>query len=172
MGNATKYGYGWNPAPKPDFSGGAYGVIYSTQNQPALVPSTPQIITLNTLNGSSGISLDNNKIVIAKPATYRMSATILLKNTDNAEQDITFWLKFLGNDYPNSAHYDTLPPRKNNGSPSFNVLTFDFIGTSINPNDFVELYWKADSVNVSLSYTIGVGVPNAPSVSININRVA
>jgi hypothetical protein len=35
-----------------------------------------------------------------------------------------------------------------------------------------ELYWKADSVLVSLNYTIGVGVPNAPSVSVNINRVA
>jgi hypothetical protein len=117
MGQVSKAAYGWNPAPKRDFSGGAYGVIYSTQNQPALAPNTPQIITLNTLNGSSGISLDNNKIVIATPATYRMSVTILTQNADNKEHDITFWLKFLGNDYPNSAHTTTLPARKSTGTP-------------------------------------------------------
>ncbi len=172
MGNATKYGYGWIPAPKPDFNGGAYGVIYSTQSQPALAPNTPQIITLNTLNGSSGISLDNNKIVIATPATYRMSVTLLTQNADNKEHDLTFWLKFLGNDYPNSAHTTTLPARKSTGTPSFQLFTYDFIGTSINTNDYVELYWKAESVLVSLIYTLGVGVPNAPSVSVNINRVA
>lgn len=172
MGNATKYGYGWIPAPKPDFNGGAYGVIYSTQSQPALAPNTPQIITLNILNGSSGISLDNNKIVIDTPATYRMSVTLLTQNADNKEHDLTFWLKFLGNDYPNSAHTTTLPARKSTGTPSFQLFTYDFIGTSINTNDYVELYWKAESVLVSLIYTLGVGVPNAPSVSVNINRVA
>lgn len=172
MGQVSKAAYGWNPAPKRDFSGGAYGVIYSTQNQPALAPNTPQIITLNTLNESSGISLDNNRIVIAEPATYRMSVSVLIKNADNSEHDFTFWLKFLGNDYPNSAHYDTIVRRRSIGSPSFIALSFDFIVTSINPNDYVELYWKAESVAVSLNYTIGVGVPNAPSVSVNINRVA
>jgi len=172
MGQVSKSAYGWNPAPKRDFSGGAYGVIYSTQNQSLLAPNTPQIITLNTLNGSSGISLDNNKIVIAEPATYRMSVSVLIKNTDISEHDFTFWLKFLGNDYPNSAHYDTIARRRSIGSPSFQLISFDFIGTSINPNDYVELYWKAESILVSLVYTIGVGVPNSPSVSVNINRVA
>lgn len=172
MGQVTKAAYGWNPAPKRDFSGSAYGVIYSTQTQPALAPNTPQIITLDTLNGSSGISLDNNRIVIAEPATYRMSVSVLIQNADNAEHDFTFWLKFLGSDYPNSAHSDTLPARKSSGSPSFQTLSFNFIGTSLNPNDYVELYWKAESILVSLVYTLGVGVPNAPSVSVNINRVA
>jgi hypothetical protein len=172
MGQVSKAAYGWNPAPKRDFSGAAYGVFYSTQTQPALAPDTPQIITLNTQNGSSGISLDNNKIVIAQPATYRMSVSILIQNTDNAQHDFVFWLKFIGNDYPNSGHKSTLQPRKNNGQPSFQTLAFDFIGTSLNPNDYVELYWKAQAISVSLVNTLGVGVPNAPSVSVNINRVA
>lgn len=35
-----------------------------------------------------------------------------------------------------------------------------------------ELYWKAELVGVYLNYTIWGGVRNAPSVSVNINRVA
>ena len=104
-----------------------YGVFYSDVDQTISTINTPQIVTLNQTDQANGVSISNNQIIISEPGTYRMSVTMLVDNLSNAPQDATFWLKFNGTDYPDSAHHVTLPERKNSGIPSEQIIEFSFM---------------------------------------------
>ena len=102
-----------------------------------------------------------------------MRVTLQIANPNNDIAQVKAWLRFNGTDYPNSAHYISLQPRKSNGDPNEAVLTFGFTGQSLNPNDFVEIYWESDSDNVFLNYVPLTGQnPNAGSVYVSVNNVA
>ena len=147
-----------------------YGVIHLTQSQTGT--GVNQLVNLNYLRAGSGISISSNRIYIANVGTYKMDVTILVENAGNGVRDITFWLKFNGTDYPLSAHYSSVPAQKNNTTPSDTIINFDFIGTSINPNDYVELWWKAENTDLTLRSKPGFGLlPDSPSVTINIHRL-
>lgn len=165
------YGYGvisgrQNP-PKEQ----RYGVFFSDQNQPIQQINTEQIISLNNTQLSNKISINSNKIVIQNPDVYSMSVTLLIENFSNNIEDVTFWLKFMGINYPNSAHFESIKSRKNDVTPSQTILTYTFIGQSTQANQYVEIYWKSSSLNISLKYTVGVGVPNSPSAIVNIQNI-
>jgi hypothetical protein len=165
------YGYGvisggQNP-PKEQ----RYGVFFSDQNQPIQQINTGQIISLNNTQLSNKISINSNRIIIQNPDIYSMNVTLLIQNFSNNLQDVTFWLKFMGIDYPNSGHFESIKARKNDTTPSQTILTYNFIGQSTQANQYVELYWKSTSLSVSLSYTVGVGVPNSPSAIVNIQNI-
>jgi hypothetical protein len=165
------YGYGivsgcQNP-PKEQ----RYGVFFSDQDQPIQQVNTEQIISLNNTQLANRISIDTNKIIIQDVDVYSMSVTLLIKSASGQVEDVVFWLKFMGQDYPNSAHYESIRARKNNTTPSESILTYNFLGKSTAADQYVELYWKASSLDVSLDYTVGVTNPNSPSVIINIQNV-
>ena len=150
---------------------GYYGVFYDTDTQAIAVINTPQKIDVDNTDQASGISVTNGTFIIANPATYRMSITVLLANDDNVQQDATFWLKFNGSDYPNSAHKVTIQGHKGPTDPSNQIVSFDFIGTSINPNDYVEIYWQGTSTNLSIVADPASTIPANNSINVNINQV-
>jgi hypothetical protein len=148
------------------------GVFYSTISQSPLFINTPRKISMNTSNISLNISLtSDSRIVIKKPDYYRMSVTLLLENLSNSSEDVIFWLKFNGVDYPNSGHFTTIAARKSVGVPSDALISYDFIGKSIHVDDYVELYWQTTSTDVSIKTRTISGIPNSPSVIVNINKI-
>lgn len=148
------------------------GVFYSTINQNPIFINTPKKISLNTTGISKGISIDSNgTIIIDKPAYYRMTVTILLENLSQNPQDVIFWLKFNSVDYPFSGHFTTVAARKSAGVPSDSLISYEFIGRSLNPLDRVELFWQATSTDVELKTRTVSGIPQSPSVIVNINRI-
>lgn len=161
----------WIGTPPPQSDRGI-GVFYSTINQNPLFINTPRKISLNTTNISEGIWItSDSRIVIQKPDYYRMTVTILLENLSNSFEDVIFWLKFNGVDYPNSGHFVSINERKSAGVPSDSLISYEFIGRSINPLDYVELYWRTTSTNVELKTKNISGVPFSPSVIVNINKI-
>jgi hypothetical protein len=162
----------------PTGAGGAlgyYGNFFDTVDQPFVTPGTAQIVGINTDAGSVGFSRSGTgTIVIDNPGTYTMIYSIQLKNVDNAIHYADIWLKFNGSDYPDSTTRFHVPARKNASEFGYAVATVNFVGTSINPGDTVELWWHADSTQVSIEY-LPVGVapvhPATPSVIATFTQV-
>jgi len=118
-----------------------------------------------------------SRIYIENPGTYKLSAIIQLSNLDGQPQDAAFWLKFNGTNWPYSSTRTTIPAAKNPGTnPSSQVIAMNFVGTSIAPNDYVELYWAGTDTDLSLknyaTSSLSAGEPDAPPVSVMITPVS
>jgi len=154
---------------------GYYGNFYDDTDQSFLVPGTAQIVGINSDNGSVGFSLSGTgTVVIANPGTYTMIYSIQLKNIDNSIHYADIWLKYNGSDYPDSTTRFHVPARKNASEFGYAVATVNFVGTSVAPGDTVELWWHADSTQVSIEY-LPAGVapvhPATPSVIATFTQV-
>lgn len=160
----------WLGVPIPPIDRGI-GVFYSTRDQVASGIDTPTLISLDTTTIGENIRLVSDKIIIAKVDYYRMTVTILLENLSASPENVIFWLKFNGVDYPLSSHFTTISQRKSAGVPSDQLISYEFIGKSNNPNDYLELYWQTTSTNVQLKNRIVSGIPQSPSVVVNINKI-
>ena len=154
---------------------GYYGNFIDTTDQPFLSPGTAQLVGVNTDLGSVGLSLSGTgTIVIANPATYLLIFSIQLKNIDNEAHYADIWLRYMGSDYPDSNTRFYIPARKNAFEFGYTVATVNLLGTSINPNDYVELWWSSDSTNVSIEMLpSGTGPvnPETPSVICTLTQV-
>jgi len=83
-----------------------------------------------------------------------------------------FWVKYNGNNFPNSSTQMSLLARKNESTPSAQLMTVNIVGVAQNDNDYIELYWTGDSDTIQLNETPSDGVkPETPSVIANIVRV-
>jgi collagen type VII alpha len=154
---------------------GYYGNFYDTTSQPVVSPGTAQIVAINGNQGSVGFSLSGTgTVVIANPGTYTMIYSIQLKNTANDIHYADIWLKYNGSDYPDSTTRFHIPARKNPSTFGYAVATVNFVGTSVAPGDYVELWWHADSTAVSIEY-LPAGVapvhPATPSVIATFTQV-
>ena len=151
---------------------GYYGSFFDTTTQ--IGSSTNGVVYIGKTTSSNGISLSGfGQMVIANPGTYKMTFSIQLVNADNTIHYADIWLKLNGSNYPDSNTRFFIPARKDNtGHNGYAVATLDFIGTSINPNDYVEIWWVSDSTQVSIA-TIAAydSVPEAPGVIVNVSQV-
>jgi len=150
---------------------GNFGSFYDTTDQAG--PLTAQVVAIGSTASGSGVSLSGTgRIVIANPGTYKLTYSLQLVNIDNAIHYADIWLKYNGSNYPDSNTRFFVPARKNSTEFGYAVATVDFIGTSTAANDYVELFWVASDVNVSIE-TIAAydGVPQTPGVIVNVAQV-
>lgn len=163
----------------PPGAGGAigyYGTFFDTQDQPFLSVGTAQLVKINTLDGHNGMAIaPPGRMIIEHPGTYTLIFSVQLKNTANEAHYADIWLRYMGSDYPDSTTRFHIPARKNTNEPGYAVAVVNFVGTSINPNDYVELWWSANDTAVSIE-TIPAGTnpttPLTPSVIATITQVA
>lgn len=151
----------------------AYISLYSTQSQQLVESGSAQPVTFSDIWTQKGVNLvSGSQIVMEKAGTYKFSFVAQLKNTQNEVHDSYFWIKYNGNNFPNSSTQMSLPARKNESTPSAQLMTVNIVGVAQNDGDYIELYWTGDSDTIQLSETPGDGVkPETPSVIANIVRV-
>lgn len=154
----------------------SYGAFYDTTDQPFLTLGTPQAVRINSQYISSGVSIvGGTKITFAKAGIYSLSFSLQVVNPDNAVHSIDCWLKYNGNNYPNSTTRFDMQPRKNFGIPSYLVANFELTGAAQNAGDYVEIYWNADSTQLSLEEfpaQVSPSIPETPSVIVNVHQIS
>ena len=153
-------------------SNGYYASFYDNTDQVISAIDTPQVVQIANTTLSNGVSLIGPKVVIANAGVYDMRVTLQISNPNNSIAQVKAWLRFNGVDYPNSAHYVSLAPRKSSTEPFEVVTTFGFVGESLAANDYVEIYWQSDTSLVSLEAVPGTGHPDSGSVYVNVSNVA
>lgn len=151
----------------------AYISCYSTASQQLQTSGSAQPVTFTNLWTNRGVNLvSGSRLVMEKAGTYKFSFVAQLANPDNAVHDAYFWVKYNGNNFPNSTTSITLPTRKDSGDASSQLMTVNIVGVAQNDNDYIELWWTGDSTVLSLTETPAFGsVPETPSIIANIIRI-
>lgn len=153
-----------------------YGSFYDTTDQPFALLGTPQAVRINSQYIANGISIvDGTKITFANPGVYNLSFSLQVINPDNDTHSFDCWIKYNGNNYPNSTTRFDMPPRKNSGISSYLVANFELTGAAQNAGDYVEVYWNANSTQLSLAEfpaQVTPSIPETPSVIINVHQIA
>jgi len=148
-----------------------YGSFFSDQTQAISVIDTPQIVTFNNTYEANDVYISSNRIYFNKAGTYQFAYVAQVFNISNDVQNCSFWIKYNGNDFPDSATHITLNPRKSSSEPSEQQMKLILSGTAQNAGDYIELYWQGTSTDLSLGYVAsgpGEAPVDSPSVIANI----
>ncbi len=161
------------PSQTGSFVQSAYISLFSSASQQLVTSGSAQAVTFTSVWAQNGVNLvSGSQIVMEKAGTYQFSFVAQLENTENEVQDSYFWIKYNGSNFQNTSTRMSLPARKNESSPSAQLMTVNIVRVAQNDNDYIELYWTGDSDTITLSETPGDGVkPETPSVIANIVRV-
>lgn len=152
----------------------AYVSVYSSASQVLAVSGAAQPVTFTSTWATKGITLQSgSRLVMEEPGVYQFNFVAQVSNTDNAVHDSWFWIKYNGENFPNSATQMTLNPRKSSGEPSAQLMTMNIVGQNVVPNGYIELYWTGDTATVTtLKETPATAIiPETPSIIADIIRV-
>jgi hypothetical protein len=145
-----------------------YGSFDSTVDQTLAAIDTATAITLNNTLSSNGITrgTPTSRIVVAQAGFYRVAASIQLTSGNSSAKNVYFWLRKNGTNVVESTRAITVDI---NGG--FVPIALSYT-VSLQPNDYVELYWAADSTAVTLdALAASAFAPAAPAVLLAVTQV-
>ena len=146
--------------------GSAYGAWSDTTDQTGNI-STGTILTFNSIDLTDGITLvSGSRMTVPKTGIYNLQFSIQFKNTDNAQQDATVWLRKNGTDIANSATQYTIPVRKSASIYGYSVAMLTF-ALSLTAADYIEIVWIPTSTTVTietLPASVSPAYPGIPSI--------
>lgn len=152
--------------------------VYDTTTQTTTMnggTGVAQAVTFNNTITQEGINLLNNRsIIFAHTGTYNIQFSLQFKNANTSRPyDAVAWFRHNGSDISHSSSYITVPERKNSVDGK-NLMTVNFVDT-FHYNDYVELWWAAQSADVSIatisSETLIPAVPVSPGVIVTVTQV-
>ena len=151
----------------------AYGQFISTQDQTAAA-NTPTAVTFDTSAAlNTGVTVaSSSQITFAAAGVYDVYFNIQLINAENADHEVTFWLRLNGADIANSATRLVVPASSVGGTGFFAFNTI----LSVTAGQYVQVYWATEDADVSLNYEAAepstpFARPAIPSAVLTANRV-
>jgi hypothetical protein len=137
-----------------------YGAFSSDQDQTTTI-NTATLMTLNTTDFASGVSIATSKITVENPGIYNLQFSAQFQNTDTAFQDVYIWLKQSGVDIPGSTGFVSIPNR-HAGTDGHSIVGWNYF-LSMAAGDYIEIYWSVPNVSVSIQHLAASGSPTKPS---------
>lgn len=135
------------------------------------VASTPTPILLAQTLISEGVSVaSSTQITFTYAGTYDVQFSAQVRHLPNAltGQNLIFWLRLNAVDIPNSARRLTV------SADRYDVASWNFV-TPVSANDYIELIWFVDNVNIQLEFEPAVAgppaIPAIPSVIVCVSPV-
>lgn len=148
-----------------------YGAFSSDQIQ-TTTANTATLMTLNTTDFSNNVGLAiGSKITATVPGIYNLQFSTQFQNTDNAQHDISIWLR-QGNDgggstdITGSAGLVGIPARKSAspGEEAHEIIGWNYY-LSMAADDYVQIYWSTTNAAVTIqAYPTSTG-PVRPSTA-------
>jgi hypothetical protein len=152
----------------------AYGGFSDSTDQTGSV-ATGTVMTFNTVDVADGVTLvSNSQITVPNAGKYNLQFSAQFKNTNNAQEDTTVWLRINGVDLANSATQYTIPARKSASIFGYGVVALTFL-LSLNANDYIEIVWIPTNTTVIMEHlpaSITPAYPAIPSVIATMMQVA
>ena len=145
------------------FLNNPYGAFSSFASQTATV-NTATLMTLDTTDFTNGVTISSSKMTVAKPGIYNLQFSAQLQNLDNAPQDVFIWLKQNGTDIVGSTGKVGMPARKSAGVPFHDIKGWNYF-VSMQPNDYIEIYWSTTNASVTIETYAASGTPTKPSTA-------
>lgn len=152
----------------------AYGGFSDSTDQTGSV-SAGTVMTFDTIDVADGITLaSSSQITVPNTGKYSLQFSAQFKNTNNAQEDVTVWLRVNGLDLANSATQFTIPARKSAGIFGYGVASLTFL-LDLAANDYVQILWLPTATTVTLEHlpaSLTPAYPAIPSVITTIFQVA
>jgi hypothetical protein len=152
----------------------AYGGFSDGTDQTGGV-SAGTVMTFDTIDVADGVTLaSSSRITVPNTGKYSLQFSAQFKNTTNAQEDVTVWLRVNGSDLANSATQYTIPARKSAGIFGYGVASLTFL-LDLTANDYVEILWLPTVTAVTLEHlpaSVTPAYPAIPSVIATIFQVA
>ena len=144
-----------------------YGQFVKTTDQVPSAINTANTITWPAAAISNGVSIGApaSRIVVANAGLYKFSASFQLTSSSAAVKNVWFWFRKNGSDIANSALITSVDSATAIRAPSRSLLI------SLAANDYVELMWASDSVNVTLDAVASTAfAPAAPAAILTVQQ--
>lgn len=164
-----------NPPYTPHVPQKAYAAFHDETSQTIASTTTAYTITFSNTDYSEHIFLTaGSKVTFERPGVYNLQFSVQLINIDTAaEHDAAVWFRKNGTDIAASNSYITVPKR-HSGVDGQTLATVN-IFQAMNVNDYIELAWWANDLNVSLATIAAATTPTrplVPSVILTVNCVS
>jgi len=153
-----------------------HGAFSSDQDQ-STTANTETLMTLNTTDFSNGgVTIDSSKIITATPGTYNLQFSTQFQNSDNAQHDISIWLRQNGVDIPGSTGFISIPARKSAGAGNegHGIYGWNYY-VEMQADDYIELWWSTTDATVTIqAYPASTGPvrPTTQSVVATLSFVS
>lgn len=152
----------------------AYGGFSDNTDQSGSI-SAGTVMTFNTTDVADGVTLvSGSQITVPNNGKYSLQFSAQFKNTNNAQEDATVWLRINGSDLANSATQYTIPARKSASIYGYGVASLTFL-LDLTAGDYVEIVWLPTSIAVTietLPLSVSPAYPAIPSVIATMFQVA
>ena len=139
----------------------------TTQTNPSA--ASGNAFTYNTTVDSRGVAVVSGSMIqVANSGVYNIQFSAQLEKSSANKEDVDIWLSKNGVGVPWSATTIVVE-----GSSDRNVAAWNFL-LSMDTNEFAELYWHSDDLNVVALAASGHAVPahpDIPSIILTVNNV-
>ncbi len=133
--------------------------------------NTSYAVTWDNTEIANGVSIvSGSRLTVVESGLYQFDITLQLQSGSSNDKNVLFWFKKNGTNIPNTTRAITV--NINNGYSPIALSEF----FSLNAGDYIELWWRADSTNVSL-VTIAAGgtapnnYPASPAGIVAVNQI-
>jgi hypothetical protein len=142
-----------------------YGSFSSYVDQ-TTTANTATLMTLDTTDFSNAVSISSSKIAVENAGIYNLQFSVQFQNTDNAQQDISIWLRQNGTNIVGSTGLVSIPARKSAspGEEAHEIIGWNYY-VSMNAGDYIQIYWSTTNAAVTIqTYSAATG-PVRPSTA-------
>jgi hypothetical protein len=147
------------------------GSFASTEDQSHTTINTPKAVDFNVVEYEFGVyqGTPTTRIYFDNPGYYNLEFTAQLLKTSGANAaDARIWIRYNGEDLPNSALTVHVQ-----GPGAAAVAAWNYTGQAQNSGDYVELMWLVTETSLELHETpAGSNYPATSSVRMTITQIA
>jgi len=141
-----------------------YGAFQSLIDQTIASTTTAYAMTLDTTDYTNGVYLSNSsRMNVRNAGIYNLQWSGQFENTDSADHDVYVWLRKNGTNVVASTGLISVPS-KHGAVDGHAIGGWNFF-IELAANDYIELYWSADSTAVSLQFYAAGSSPTKPSTA-------
>lgn len=152
----------------------AYGGFSDGTDQTGSI-SAGTVMTFDTIDVADGVTLvSSSRITVPNTGKYNLQFSSQFKNTNNAQEDVTVWLRVNGVDLANSATQYTIPARKSASIFGYGVASLTFL-LDLAANDYIQIVWLPTATTVTLEHlpaSVTPAYPAIPSIIATMVQVA
>jgi hypothetical protein len=141
-----------------------YGAFQSSVDQTIASTTTAYAMTLDTTDYTNGVYLSNSsRMNVRNAGIYNLQWSGQFENTDSQDHDVYVWLRKNGTDVVASTGLISIPSK--HGAIDGHIIAGWNFFLELVANDYIELYWSADSTTVSLQFYAAGSSPTKPSTA-------
>lgn len=144
-----------------------YGSFDATTDQSVGTTNTATAVLLQDTLSSNGVTLsDGSRLNVTQAGFYQLDANIQVVSSSASSKTAYFWLRKNGTDVTATTRAITIDI---NGG--FTPVAVNYT-ISLQAGDYVQLYWAADSTDVTLdAVAASAFAPSSPSVLVKVSQL-